>query len=400
METREKRICMIALAYYPLDSRIRREAEALESAGYEVDILCGSMGKQPKVESFGNITAYRIMNLPPQENPRAYMLQSLLFIILAFFRLQVLAIKKKYRLIQTHNLPDYLIFASVIQKLFGVKLLLDIHDPSVELFEEKWPGKKNRILLRLVRIAERLSCNLSNHLITVTNECKNRLVSRGNPAGKISIIMNTADESTFSFNKEREFRKITEKVKILYHGTVAKRFGLHNAIEAMEYLLKDIPGSVFNIYGIYEKSYRIKIEKLVKKLKLENSVTLNDKVSMEQIPGLINTHDIGIVPYLKTGFMNLALPTKAFEYIASGLPVVSTKTYELVNTFDEKCITYADDSKPEEIAEAIKKLCLNPEVAKQQVVLAYQALSKISGSIMKKRYVELIDDIIYDRSPS
>lgn len=390
---RAKRICMIAMSHYPGDTRIHREAEALKSAGYEVDILCRPAGKQPRIESFGNITAYRIMKAPPQENPRAYMLQSLLFIIVAFFRLQVLAIKKKYKLIQIHNLPDYLIFASVIQKLFGVKLLLDIHDPSVELYEEKWPGKKNRIILRLVRIAERLSCNLSDHLITVTNECKNRLVSRGNPAGKISIIMNTADEGTFSFNKEREFGKITERVKILYHGTIAERFGLHNAIEAMEYLLKDIPGSIFNIYGRYENSYRIKIEKLITKLKLENNVTLNGRVSLEQIPGLINTHDIGIVPYLKTDFMNLALPTKAFEYIASGLPVVSTRTYELANTFDEKCITYADDSKPEEIAETIKQLCFNPEVAKQQVVLAYQALRKISGEVMKERYVKLIDSL-------
>jgi len=389
---------MIAMASYPGDPRIRRQAEALDEAGYEVDVLCRYSGKQPPIEKFGNVTAYRIMNAPSRENKIIYFLQSVLFLIVAFFRLLPLSIKRNYKVIQAHNLPDYLIFAGVLHKIFGVKLILDIHDPSVDLFEEKWPGKKNRLLKYIIKNAEKFSCKISDHLITVTNTCKERLVARGNSPKKITLILNTANENIFTFNNEREVKVINEGVNILYHGTIAERFGLHNAIRATKLLLKDIPDSILNIYGRYDNSYREKLEKIIVELELANNVNLYDKVTREQIPELINDHDIGIVPYLKTDYMNLALPTKAFEYIAAGLPVISTRLKDLSETFDNNCITYIENDKPKDISEAIKFLCINPIERKRRLIAAKQKLSDISGSVMQNRFVTLYDEMTQPKS--
>ena len=96
LENKAKNICMIAMSYYPQDPRIRRETEALESAGYQVDVLCRPYHNQPnKVEKFGNVTAYRIMNAPRQESQIKFIITSFLFTMVSFFRLQILAIKKK-----------------------------------------------------------------------------------------------------------------------------------------------------------------------------------------------------------------------------------------------------------------------------------------------------------------
>ena len=393
MNNNPKRVCMIALSSYPQDPRIRRQAEALDEAGYEVDILCRYYRDQPSKEKLGRITAYRIMHAPPQENMIKYSLQSGIFLIVAFIRLLLLSFKRKYSVIQAHNLPDYLVFAGVLHKLFGVKLILDIHDPSFDLFEEKWPGKRNRIIKYFVRIVEKFSCKLSYRLITVTNTCKERLVERGNPPDKITLMLNTANENIFVFNNGREFNVINEGVKILYHGTIARRFGLHNAIRAMKILIKDVPNAILNIYGIYENSYRNKLEKIVEELELADIVKLNEVVMREQIPELISNNDIGIVPYLQTDYMNLALPTKVFEYVAAGLPVVSTRLKDLYKTFDSSSITYVETDKPEEIAKAIIFLCHHPTERKQQIITAKQKLSGISGLVMKKRFVALYDEL-------
>ncbi|HKI77828.1 MAG TPA: glycosyltransferase family 4 protein [Ignavibacteriaceae bacterium] len=384
---------MIAMASYPGDPRIRRQAEALEQVGYEVDVLCRYSGNQPPKERIGNVTAYRIMNAPPRENQIIYILQSFLFIIVAFFRLLPLSIKRRYKVIQAHNLPDYLIFAAILQKIFGVKLILDIHDPSVDLFEEKWPGKKNGTLKFLNAKAEKYSCKLADNLITVTNTCKERLIERGNSSDKISLILNSANEDLFEFNSARRFIEITKGVKLMYHGTIAERFGLHNVICALPILLKEIPESILNIYGRYEGSYLIKLKNLVSDLNLCENVNLNGKIAREQIPALIKNHDIGIVPYLQTDYMNLALPTKAFEYIATGLPVIATKLKDLYETFDDQSITYVEDDKPEGIANAIKYLCSNPQTRKKRMVNAKQKLSELSGSVMKQRLVALYDEL-------
>ena len=390
---RSKRICMIAMASYPGDPRIRRQAEALEQAGYKVDVLCRYSGNQPPKERIGNVTAYRIMNAPPRENQIIYILQSVLFLVVAFFRLLSLSIKRQYGVIQAHNLPDYLIFSGILHKFLGVKLILDIHDPSVDLFEEKWPGKKNRLLKYFIVKAEKYSCKISDHLITVTSTCKERLIERGNPSDKITLILNSANEDLFKFNSARQFREIIKGVKILYHGTVAERFGLHNVISAFPILLKEIPGSILNIYGRYEGSYLTKLKNMVSDLNLCENVNLNGKITHEHIPALIKNHDIGIVPYLQTDYMNLALPTKAFEYIATGLPVIATKLKDLYETFDDRCITYVDDDKPEGIANAIRYLCSNPQTRKERMVNAKQKLSELSGSVMKQRLVALYDEL-------
>ncbi|HKI78185.1 MAG TPA: glycosyltransferase family 4 protein [Ignavibacteriaceae bacterium] len=391
-----KKICMIAMASYPGDPRIRRQAEALEQAGYEVDVLCRYSGKQAAKEKIGHVTAYRIMNAPSRESKFLYFLQSIVFVAYAFIRLLLLSLSKRYKVIQAHNLPDYLIFAGILHKMFGVKLILDIHDPSVDLFEDKWPGKKNRPLKFILSKLEQYSCKLADELITVSDTCKDRLVQRGNSPDKITLVLNTANENLFKFNSIREFRKITNGARLIYHGTISERFGLHNVISAMPILLMNVPGSIFNIYGKYEDEYLVKLKNLISDLNLSKNVKLNDKISLEQIPDLINNHDIGIVPYLQTDYMNLALPTKAFEYIATGVPVISTKLKDLYETFGDNCITYLEDSDPQEIADSILFICSSPSLAKSRVNEAYQKLSDISGIVMRNRYISLYDNLILE----
>ena len=386
-----KRVCMIAMASYPGDPRIRRQAEALDEAGCEVDVLCRYSGKQPPKQKFGNVTAYRIMNAPPRENKIIYFLQSILFLIVAFFRLLPLSIKRKYKVIQAHNLPDYLIFAGVFHKIFGVKLILDIHDPSVDLFEEKWPGKQNRLLKYFIKIAEKYSCKISDHLITVTNTCKEKLVERGNPPEKITVIFNSANESVFKYDYTRNFQKIEKGIKLFYHGTIAERFGLHIAVKAMQLVLEEIPGSTLDVYGKIDSSYGVYLEELIVKCNLENHVYIKGLVQRELIPEMIRNSDIGIVPHLNSDYANLALPTKAFEYISSGLPLISIYLSDLAQTFGEKSITFYRGNNAQDLAEKVISLAKDPDTRILKVKNAYEELRKISGTVMTERYVKLIN---------
>ena len=68
--------------------------------------------------------------------------------------------------------------------------------------------------------------------------------------------------------------------------------------------------------------------------------------------------------------------------------------------FDEQCVTYFDQSDPEKIAEAIKYVCLNPEIIEQKVITAYDKLSLISGQEMMKKYLTLIEQLTLDKEDS
>ena len=387
-----KTICMITISSYPHDPRIRREVEELEKNGYEIDIISISFENQKKIEKYGNITAYRVAEyLPGREEMVQYLVYSFLYMIKSFFKLQQLHKKRKYSLIQIHNMPDYLIFVAFIQKLLKVPLILDIHDLTLELFEEKWPGLKYKFIKRIIKKIEKISCSFADHIITVTEGCKEKLVQRGISPDKITLILNTANIKIFKFSTRSEYQIINKNAKLIYHGTVAKRFGIHLIIDAMKFVIEKIPGSVINIYGRYDSNYKSYLNERIDVLGLSENVKLNGVLDRDEVPDVIRNSDIGVVPYLNNPYMHLALPTKACEFAAIGIPIVSTYLHTMTLTFGSDSISFVNSENPEEFATRIIELCLNPELRKLRVDEAYQDVSEISWEVMGKRYTELIN---------
>ena len=89
--------------------------------------------------------------------------------------------------------------------------------------------------------------------------------------------------------------------------------------------------------------------------------------------------------------MHLALPTKACEYAALGIPIVCTQLHTVAITFKENSISFVNSEEPEEFADKIVALCLNPELRKERIMEAYSSISKISWRVIGKRYTDLVD---------
>lgn len=385
-----KNICMIVQSNYPADPRVRRQAEKLEQEGYNVDIICLSQKNNLSIEKFGLVTAHRVFNTYNQENFIRYILISITFFFLAFIKLSSLSFNKKYDLIQVHNMPDYLVFVGVIHKLRHIPIILDVHDLTLELFIDKWEDKKYAFLVPIIKFVEKVSYKFADSIITVNKTCKDILLKKGVPAQKISIILNTADSSIFRFDQSRNFSVINKNAKILYHGTIAFRFGLHIAISSMVVINKRIPESVLNIYGKYDKSYKNELLDLINRLNLQQNVFLYDAIPLEKVYEIIKISDIGVVPYVSNDYMNISLSTKTFEYAASGLPVVATKLLALYQIFGEKSLFFVEDLSSDNLADVIIKLCLNPEKRKEYIINAYNSLNDISGKVMGDRYLKII----------
>ena len=388
-----KKVCIISKFLYENDTRLQQQAKTLKSANFDVDVLC-LCGNHCNFKVVEGINVHGVIKPVAKDTIIKYLWSTLKFGIASFLKLQQLSFRKKYDLIVVHTLPESLIFTSLIQKLRGTKVLLDVRDTSVELFDSKWGNGKRKLLKKLVRISSDISCNYADKIITASPGFEEKLIERNVPKHKISIIYNSADTSIFKFYKEREYKKITSGVKIVYHGTIAERFGIDIAIESIAILQSKIPNSEFHIFGFYEDEYKAKLQILISKLKLENLVFLNGRESLQNLYNFIKKSDIGIVPYRNDEFMQLALSTKMFEYVASGLPVVAARLKPAEFILNDKCILYASPDKPEEFASNIEKLCLNPELRKSMVENAYAAHSKISGSIMSKLYVDIVNNLI------
>jgi glycosyltransferase involved in cell wall biosynthesis len=376
------------------DPRVRREAQALADSGYEVDILGTSMDNgEDKIIKSDTITFYGIIVKQRHESMVRYSLHSFHFFFRVFLKLQYLSLSKRYDLIQIHNMPEFHVFTALFQKFAGIPIVLDLHDLTPELFGCKWVNK-NSSFLAVIKYVEKISCRYADKLITVSSVCKENLVNRGIPADKITVVMNTPNEKIFKFDRGREYNIISRCAKLIYHGTVGQRFGLHVAVEAMKYLNEKIPDSVLTIYGHYDHSYKIYLEGLIKNFSLEENVILKGTHSQEIIYGIIKESDFGIVPYVDNIYMNLCLPTKMFEYNASLLPVVASRLKAPAMIFGDESIGFTSPENPHDMADKLIELCFDPEKRKTMAASAYSVIQSISGQIMSKRYLNLIDSTI------
>lgn len=394
------RIAMVVFSYYPADPRVRREAEVLERAGHSVDVLCLRKKGEKSFESFGSVNAYRVMaGSENKESLLKYFALSSVFAAAALVKLAALSIRKSHKLVQIHNMPDFLVFTAFFHKLTGIPVVLDLHDLTVELFESKTAGKPLGAFLGVVRAVEKLSCAFADQLITTSAGFRRRLIERGVKPEKVTLVLNSADDRIFSFPPPRSWEKIKEGPVLLYHGTVARRFGLHVAIEAVESLRKVFPGARLNIYGKYDPSYREELEELVVKKGLAGSVTINGYLQLDKVTREIAASDIGVVPYLSDPFMNLALSTKIFEYVSMGMPVVAAGLDSIREIFGEGSIKYFSPGDPVDMAEKIADFCRRPEERRAYAEKAEKAYSGISWPVMSGRYLETVNTLISGMRP-
>lgn len=389
------RVCMIAFSYYPRDTRILREAEALGKNGIGVDVICLRAPGESKTERLGSVTAYRIMDgSGHKESMLRYLLLSLKFTLASLAELVRLSVKKRYSLVQVHNMPDYLVFAGAFHKVLGRAVVLDLHDLTVELFQTRCGHTASMVLMPFVRLCEKLSCAFADRVITTSIGFKRRLMDRGVNPDKIELVLNAADDSVFTGPAERKWEVIKDGPRLLYHGTVAPRFGIHVAVEAVDVIRRELPGVRFSIYGNYDPSYRNDLEALIKRLKLRDNVSLGGYLNVKEIVEAINASHMGVVPYLSDEFMNLALSTKTFEYVSMGMPVVAARLDSIKSIFSESSIAFFPPGQPKGLAERVFELCSKPEMRKSMAEKAFESYSKMAWPVMSSRYINLISSLI------
>ena len=243
-----KRHCMVVFALYPLgETRVQREAEALVRHGYEVDVICIRIPGEPSMDEYKGVKIYREKHRLPFNLARGSglsekFLKYLRFFLSAAIRVTWLNFHKRYATIQVHNLPDFLVFCTLIPKMLGVPVILDLHDLMPEFYAGRF-GQSSSLMARLIRWQERLACRFANHVITVSEHWRQALIQRGVPENKCSVVMNVADESIFHPNGSGHIRSTRNgEFRLIYHGSMHQRYGLDLAVEAIDRLRHEIPG--------------------------------------------------------------------------------------------------------------------------------------------------------------
>jgi glycosyltransferase involved in cell wall biosynthesis len=148
----------------------------------------------------------------------------------------------------------------------------------------------------------------------------------------------------------------------MYHGSLVERNGLNLAVAALVGLRSEIKGIELRIYG-KSTIYLQQVIDEVQRLGLQDCVHYFGSRSPEEIALDIQECDVGIIPNTKSAFADINTPTRIFEYLALGKPVVAPDTQGILDYFDRDALFYFTPGNAKSISEALRKAAANRTAA-------------------------------------
>ncbi len=369
-----KNIFMIAYATYSRDARIRREAETLASNGYNVSILVPkeSPAARKYILSGVNVIETGRRKYVGKSNPR-YMASYLGFLMIGFAYCARLLAMGRLDVVHVHNMPNFLVFAAIVPRLFGKKVILDVHDSMPETFAAKY-GTPSGAMFRLFCIEEKICCLVAHKVICVNHVQRDTLVKRGIPAEKIEISLNVPDPRWFlKLPADGNGRgNNSGALRLVYHGTLANRLGIDLIIQAVARLRNSIPGIEFHIIGAGDDSEEYR--RLSKAIGVDGNVYFRGPMALESLRDVLKEMDLGIVANRRSAATELMLPVKMLEYVELGIPVVAPRLKTIQYYFGENAVSYFDPEDVDSLAAAVSRLFSDKARCARQVEAARESM--------------------------
>jgi glycosyltransferase involved in cell wall biosynthesis len=387
---RKLRVCMVHFSRFELDSRVQRQARSLADQGHEVHCICLD-GPGRFVVGDGVIRTYSVGRMKPRAGALNYVRGYAHFFARALRRVTALDRLHPLDLVEVHNMPDFLTFAGLRPKLRGVPVLLDVHDTFPELFASKFGYEPDHPFVRGIRTEERLSAGFADRMLVVTEEARERLNSRGVGVGKTHVVMNSPDERVFGPPRESVIPPRDGKVRVVYHGGVAERFGVESLVRAAALLADDLPGAWFDIFGACSID-GARVRSLAREIAPRVNVA-EEPTPFGEIPGKLEGAHVGVVPTLRDDFTELLLPVKLLEYVHLGIPVVVSRLPVTERYFDADQVRFFEPGSPESLAAAIRDICSNPEAAAARADRAQERLKDFAWARQRENYLSVIESL-------
>jgi glycosyltransferase involved in cell wall biosynthesis len=383
---------MVHYSDYVVDSRIQRQARALAERGDEVDCVCLTDDGAERVGS-GTVRTHRAAASKPRGGARAYVEGNARFLAGAARTVTALDRRRRFDLVEIHNMPDALVFAALRPKLRGVPIVLNFHDTFPELFGTLFDRPPGHPLVRLIRAEERLSAALADGHVFVTDEARELLRGRGIAAERTRVVMNTPDETVFGEPRRPVEPPAEGELRVVYHGGLADRFGVETLVRAVAQLRSAGAPVALDVYGSDAEAARLLAARAAEVA--PQGVTIAPQPTpVGEIPARLEEAHVGVVPTLRDDFTELLLPVKLLEYVHMGLPAVASRLPVIERYLGPEEICFAEPGEPASIAAAIEAIRTDPAAARERALRASQRLDGIRWRHQRERYLALVDELV------
>lgn len=384
-----RKICFVAHAHFPQHSprKLRQTSSAL-AAGFEVDLLCLRHDGQPLRECCEGVNVYRLPLRKKRGSPLRYLFEYAAAFVGFFFLTAYLHGRKRYDLVHVYSLPDFMVFAALIPKWRGAKIILDNLDPMPEMYAAKYHRSMDALLIRVLKKIERVSAAFAHVIVTQNHVYAEVLESRGKYRERIIPILNPPDVRYFGALATPADHSGTAETVLLFHGTISARYGLDIALRALPLILAHQPSVRFVIAG--SGDYLEGILELIAALNISEHVTFLGEKKVAEIPQIIRACTFGIIPPRATVYNDINVPNRVFEYLWLGKPVIAARTRALQHYFSEDMLVYFTPGDVDDFAAKVRWAITYPEAAAASARKAQEVCLRYSWENQKAVYLKML----------
>lgn len=276
-----------------------------------------------------------------------------------------------------------------------VPFVMDVRDLWPAVFVELGV-LRNRQLIWLLERLELALYHQATRIVTVTDAFRDALIERGICCEKIVTIPNGADVSYWTPEPRpaalESAMELAGKFVVLYIGTHGIAHRLEQVLEAA-HLLRNHEDIAFVFVG--EGAEKSALVKLAGDMALTN-VRFFDAVPKAQVKELYALSDVCLVPLRNGAVLETFLPSKMFEILAMGRPIIGSVRGEAARVLQQSggaIVVQPEDASA--LARAIKELTDNRdrghqlgETGRKFVALHY------SREALARRYINALEDAI------
>jgi glycosyltransferase involved in cell wall biosynthesis len=208
--------------------------------------------------------------------------------------------------------------------------------------------------------------------------------------------MNAPEDRIFEFTppaRNHSAQNTGEPFHILYHGSLVPRNGFDLAVEALGLVRERIPNVQLIVCG-ERSSYFEGVMDSARKQGLSDLVQYLGVKNRREMADLIIRCDIGVVPNHRNTFTDINTPTRIFEYLSLGKPVIAPRTVGIVDYFAEDELIFFEAGDGRDLARQIEFAYFNREQLPDIVERGQRIYLENAWGCQKSSLLQSVDQLL------
>jgi glycosyltransferase involved in cell wall biosynthesis len=255
---------------------------------------------------------------------------------------------------------------------------------DIDYFPDHVDGR-DPVSRRVLAWREKFAARHADGVISVSKPLAELRKSQG--ARKVITIPNGVVLDRFVEARVKEPHPPT----LLYVGLLSEAWGVDLALQALPLIRQQVPDVRFHIVG--GGPYAGELKRLTSELGLEDVVTFFGSKPYGEVARYMRQADVGLAIYKPRKFVRFASPMKIKDYLAAGLPVITTPIGESEEIIKESGAGELVSCSPPEIAAAAVKILTDRQLAEAYTAAALCYAPRLDWNVVLEPALDFINDL-------